>query len=64
MRPERGYFGLSERGRVSYDDEGYTTWTPDPQGNHRYLTVDEAQIERVKEALSLLASEPPQPTGE
>jgi inosine-uridine nucleoside N-ribohydrolase len=59
VRPDRGYFGLSPRGRVSYDKQGYSTWTEDPSGNHCYLTVDEKQIERVKEILTTLASEPP-----
>lgn len=59
VRPERGYFGLSEPGRVSYDGEGYTEWTADATGTHRYLLVDEKQTERVKEILTLLASEPP-----
>ena len=59
VRPERGYFGLSKPGRVSYDDDGITRWTEDGAGTHRYLTVDAAQIERVKEILAALASEPP-----
>jgi purine nucleosidase len=59
VRPDRGYFGLSETGQVSYDKEGYTAWKADPNGNHRYLTVDEKQVERVKEILTALASEPP-----
>ena len=59
VRPDRGYFSLSEAGRVSYDDRGYTTWTEDDSGSHRYLIVDEKQIERVKEILTALASEPP-----
>ncbi len=63
VRPDRGYFGLSPRGRVSYDEKGHTSWTEDPAGNHRYLTVDEKQTERVKEALAILASEPPHLCG-
>lgn len=59
VRPDRGYFGLSETGTVAYDDEGLTRWTPDAAGNHRYLTVNEKQIERVKEILTALASTPP-----
>ena len=59
VRPDRGYFGLSEKGRVSYDAEGYTTWTADPTGTHQYLTVDEKQIERVKEVMTTLATEAP-----
>jgi len=59
VRPERGYFGLSGAGRVSYDEMGFTTWREDASGSHRHLTMDSAQAERVKECLALLASEPP-----
>lgn len=59
VRPERGYFGLSNPGRVTYDDKGFTHWIEDAAGKHRYLTVNAAQIERVKEILAALASEPP-----
>ena len=59
VRPDRGYFSLSESGCVSYDDRGFTAWTEDDSGSHRYLIVDEKQIERVKEILTALASEPP-----
>lgn len=63
VRPDRGYFGLSESGVVTYDPEGFTHWQEDAAGKHRYLTVDEKQIERVKEILILLASEPPHVQG-
>jgi len=59
VRPDRGYFGLSEKGRVFYDAQGFTTWTPDPEGTHQYLTVDALQAERVKENMTTLASEAP-----
>ena len=59
VRPDRGYFGLSEAGTVTYDDKGFTQWKQDAAGKHRYLTVDAAQTERVKEILAALASEPP-----
>ena len=59
VRPDRGYFGLSPKGRVSYDGEGYTSWTEDPSGTHQYLTVDDLQCERVKEIMTTLASEAP-----
>lgn len=59
VRPDRGYFGYSEPRQVSIDGEGRTTHTPSADGHHRFLTVDKAQIVRVREALVQLASQPP-----
>jgi inosine-uridine nucleoside N-ribohydrolase len=59
VRPTRGYFTLSEPGTVSVLENGETTFSPAPEGKHRYLKVDAAQIARVTEALALLCSEPP-----
>ena len=61
VRPDRGYFGLSEPGVVAVDAEGITTHTPKADGKHRYLTVTPEQIIRVREALIQLASQPPCP---
>ena len=59
VRPDRGYFALSPEGRVSVDEEGYTRFTPEKGGPHRYLTVDDVQRARTVEALIYLASQPP-----
>ncbi|MCG6155179.1 nucleoside hydrolase [Rubinisphaera margarita] len=59
VRPNRGYFGLSESGYVDVADDGLTTFRADSEGKHQYLTLDEAQKIRVKEALIFLSSEPP-----
>jgi len=59
VRPDRGYFGLSEAGTISIDDQGYSSHAPAAAGKHRYLTVDESQIVRAREALVQLASQPP-----
>ena len=59
VRPERDYFGLSQTGRVSVDDQGVTSFEPDPAGKHRYLIADPHQVTRVREALAMLASQPP-----
>lgn len=59
VRPDRGYFGLSENGTITTDSEGVTTHTADPAGRQRYLTVTPEQRTRVLEALVQLASEPP-----
>jgi hypothetical protein len=57
--PDRGYFGLSSPGQVTLEEDGFTRFTPDPQGRDRFLTLDEVQAARVKEALVQLASQPP-----
>jgi inosine-uridine nucleoside N-ribohydrolase len=59
VRPDRGYFSLSERGRVRMDANGRTSLDPDPNGRHRYLVVSETQKAKTLEALVQLASQPP-----
>lgn len=59
VRPERGYFGLSPRGTIRADGEGYTRFTPGEKGKHRFLLLTGEQRVRVTEALVQLASEPP-----
>jgi len=60
VRPDRGYFSLSEPGRIEVDGEGRTKLTPTATGPHRYLTVNEMQKTKTLEALIQLASQPPQ----
>jgi inosine-uridine nucleoside N-ribohydrolase len=60
VRPDRGYFGLSQQGTISVDDREITQFTPSKEGRHRYLTVTPEQVARVREALVQLASQPPQ----
>ncbi len=59
VRPERGYFGMSEPGTIHVDAEGFARFTPDAKGTRRYLTVTPDQITRVREALVMLSSQPP-----
>jgi inosine-uridine nucleoside N-ribohydrolase len=59
VRPNRGYFDLSGRGTVSVLDDGRTVFTPGPNGKHRYMIVNPAQIAMVREAFVQLCSEPP-----
>ena len=59
VRPDRGYFGLSQPGKIHVDDQEVTQFTPADSGNSRYLTVNPEQIARVREALVQLASQPP-----
>lgn len=57
--PERGYFGLSAPGRVTFSDEAASRFDASPNGRHRYLTLDGPQAVRVREALVQLVSQPP-----
>ena len=58
VRGDRGYFSLSQPGRVDVDDEGRTIFTPDAKGTRRYLILDPGQKARVLQAMILLASQP------
>ena len=60
VRPDRGYFALSEPGTITVDDKNMTNFAPMAGGRHRYLKVDSEQIARVREALVTLASQPPE----
>jgi hypothetical protein len=59
VRPNRGYFDLSQRGTVTVLDDGQTTFTPNENGKHRYMIVNPGQIIMVREALVQFCSEPP-----
>lgn len=57
--PHRGYFGLSDSGDVDVKDNGLTTFKKNDQGRHRYLKLNDAQRQRLIEALVQLSSQPP-----
>jgi inosine-uridine nucleoside N-ribohydrolase len=59
IRPDRGYFTLSEPGRVALGPKNTTVFTPDPNGNCRYLRLDALGAARVTAVLETLASQPP-----
>ena len=58
VRPERQYFGLSTKGRVTVDDSGQTIFQSTRDGTRRYLTLSDDRKARTLEAMILLASEP------
>jgi uncharacterized Ntn-hydrolase superfamily protein/inosine-uridine nucleoside N-ribohydrolase len=60
VRPERGYFGLSQPGTIRVDDQEITRFAPGDDGRQRFLTVSPEQIVRIREALVQLASQPPE----
>jgi len=58
-RPDRGYFEMSESGVVTVEDNGETLFRSDPNGRHSYLKLNADQVERIREIMAALASEPP-----
>ncbi|MDX1961786.1 MAG: nucleoside hydrolase [Pirellulales bacterium] len=58
IRPDRGYFNLSKPGTIRLDAENVTHHDEDASGKHRYL-MPRDNTERVREAISGLASQPP-----
>jgi inosine-uridine nucleoside N-ribohydrolase len=58
VRPDRGYFGLTEAGAIKVLPDGKTVLEPVPGGRQRVLTVNAEQITRIREAFVYLASEP------
>ncbi|WLD11958.1 nucleoside hydrolase [Planctellipticum variicoloris] len=58
--PDRGFFGTSPAGRTKVEADGFTRFTPDGKGPHRFLTMNAIQEARVREAFQQLCSEPPQ----
>ena len=58
VRPEHGYFSLSERGLVTVEANGATRFTIGA-GDRQYLRLDPAKRAEILEALTLLASQPP-----
>jgi inosine-uridine nucleoside N-ribohydrolase len=60
VRPDRGYFEVSEVGTVTVDDESFTTFDADPEGKHRYLILEESRRLQIIELMAVLVSEPPQ----
>jgi purine nucleosidase len=59
VRPDHGYFDVSEPGTVVVADTSLTTFEPKPEGKHRYLKLTNEQKIRVTEALVQLSSQPP-----
>jgi inosine-uridine nucleoside N-ribohydrolase len=58
VRPEHGYFTLSEPGTVQVESNGVTHFTAS-HGDRRFLRLDPAKHAEILEVLALLSSEPP-----
>jgi inosine-uridine nucleoside N-ribohydrolase len=59
VRPERGYFDVSPAGTVTVADDAITHFAADPKGRHRYLILGPGMLEKAREALVQLSSQPP-----
>lgn len=59
--PERGFFGLSQPGRVKVIADGFTRFVPakDGKGRDRFLTMSPTQQSRALEAIVQLTVQPP-----
>lgn len=60
IRPDRSYFNLSKPGTIRLDADNVTHHELAATGNHRYLMLRD-NVERVREAIAGLASQPPSP---
>lgn len=58
IRPDRGYFTVSEPGVVHVDDIGRTHFKSNSDGSHYVLSVNERQVDIVREVQVELASQP------
>jgi purine nucleosidase len=59
VRPGNNYFALSPPGKISVLPGGRSRFDPSPDGQHRYLILNEDQRLRTLEAMIVLASGPP-----
>lgn len=59
VRPDGNYFSLSAPGRITILNNGGSRFKESPQGQHRYLVLDETQKARALEAMVMLVSQPP-----
>lgn len=60
VRPDEGYFDLSEPGTIQVGDDSRTYLQPASSGTHRYMKVSDLQRARVLEVLMALSSQPPE----
>jgi inosine-uridine nucleoside N-ribohydrolase len=58
VRPDGGYFGLSEPGKVVVEDSGIVRFIPDTNGRHRHLTLINSQQDRIIKTMVDLVTQP------
>ncbi len=60
--PDRGYFDLSDHGRVEIEEDGFSTFLPSKnptKGRDQFFVMSEVQAAKVREAFVQLCSENP-----
>ncbi len=58
VRPDAGYFGLSESGKVFVEGDGIVGFKPDPNGSHRHMTLRSKQHGRIVQDMVDLVTQP------
>jgi hypothetical protein len=58
-RPDRDYFSLSSRGKITVLEDGSSRFEETPSGRDRYLILREEPKARTLEAMAMLVSQPP-----
>jgi inosine-uridine nucleoside N-ribohydrolase len=61
VRPDEGYFQVSEPGTITVLDDGRTRFTPSSGGMHHYLTLDPAKKEQIIKTYTEIVSAEPAP---
>lgn len=57
IEPNSGYFNCSVPGIIKVDENNFTTFTPDKNGKHSYLSVTHDQAQKIKERLIYLTTQ-------
>ena len=53
------WFNVSEPGFISINSVGSSIFSPDPNGNRRYLMIDDTQVEAIKNHFIAIVTTPP-----
>jgi inosine-uridine nucleoside N-ribohydrolase len=61
VRPDEGYFQVSEPGTITVLDDGRTRFTPTADGKHRYLTLNPDKKEQIVKTYTEVVSAQPAP---
>jgi len=64
VSPDQPYFEVSPPGTITIADDGRTTFSPSPNGRHRYLIAKADQQERVLQVyVEMVTAQPPPRAG-
>jgi len=64
VSPDQPYFDVSPPGTITIADDGRTTFSPSPNGRHRYLIAKADQQERVLQVyVEMVTAQPPPRAG-